>query len=613
MFGVLTQKVPLTVPGKVKSGTCLRCHPHMPGDQMSPVTDSRIHRPSVEEQREHRIHHRLTEEEDGHVRHERNASFSRQKATRDFSDSLPRDADRYYEYDDARRGQQGENEEAEMVEKEIVNVLGEKVTVLERKKKKKKKSKSRDRNREMEAVVDDGEDRRYGSPQHQRHDDALHPSPQRQYFNDYDGRRSSIAEQKIPEDSDQEDTMDELQKMINLHLEETQQRPKFVQGAHFVADSELILEEMEDDPSVLTMPTVFADDGTVMSKSFRKSAEHTMPSISERRSSSTPGSRRSVISHEIHEPSDVPSQSEEKYLESAEELSPDIDIVRDIVRDCMHHESDEQAIEVVRQALSGTDSIELALFCLTTLWVLVRKSDENKRAVLFGANEGTRDEETPFGALIDVMIRFDSAEIQSRSCGVIWSLSMNPSDRKDVAQLGGCQAILQAMLMYTDDESLQVMAMGALKVLSCHVVGKSILGQEQASSIVSDIMLRHSSNPTIQAEGCAIICNLATGANQFVRPVTEKEINAILSSILTHPDYLALHEGACYALMSLSSRAENAEIIRRNPKTTDALELSFQKHPHVVGEDISKLLGKLRGDRPLLNLQNQPAQLKSDS
>ena len=46
--------------------------------------------------------------------------------------------------------------------------------------------------------------------------------------------------------------------------------------------------------------------------------------------------------------------------------------------------SDEQAIEVLRQALNGTDSLDLVMVCLTLLWVLVRKSDENKSTVLFG-------------------------------------------------------------------------------------------------------------------------------------------------------------------------------------------------------------------------------------
>jgi hypothetical protein len=123
------------------------------------------------------------------------------------------------------------------------------------------------------------------------------------------------------------------------------------------------------------------------------------------------------------------------------------------------------------------------------------------RYVLHGIeNEETRDDELPFGAIIAAMMKFESAEIQTRACGVIWSLSMNPDDRKDIAQLGGCQAILQGMLMYTDDEPLQVMALGALKVLSFNVVGRSSLCLISASSVVAASMLNHISNPNVQSE-----------------------------------------------------------------------------------------------------------------
>jgi hypothetical protein len=395
--------------------------------------------------------------------------------------------------------------------------------------------------------------------------------------------------------------MDQLEKLVAQHIATTQVAPKFVpQNGAFLPNAELVLDGMNDDTSVLTMPTVFAEDGSVLTRgsvmtrsaqrSFRGAGE--LSNVDERSSSSS-GNRRSVASHELHEPA-VPNQSEQNYLESAAELSPDLDIVRDIVKDCMQTGNDNEAIEVVRQVLMDSQSLDLALFCLTTLWVLVRKSDDNKRKILNGSNEKTRDDETPFCAIIEAMLKFASAEIQTRACGVLWSLSMNPDYRKDVSQLGGCQAILQAMLMFTDDESLQVMALGALKVLSSDVVGKSTLRLIEASSVVADSMFKHIANPTIQSEGCAVICNLATGANNFVSPVTEREISAIVNSILSHPESSNIQEGACFALMRLASSMVNVKMIRQNPRAFEALGLASQKHPDVVGRDIQILLGKLR-------------------
>jgi hypothetical protein len=384
---------------------------------------------------------------------------------------------------------------------------------------------------------------------------------------EYNMAHSAVMSRKIPR---QGEPLDELEKIISEYIARTRQHPKFIQGAAFVTDSELVVDAVEDDASALTAPTVFSDDASGLINQLP------------------------LKSHQVDDYED-PILSQENYLDSTEELSPDVDFVRSVARDCMKSGSDEQAIEVLRQALNGTDSLDLVMFCLTSLWVLVRKSDENKRTVLFGLHEETEcDDDTPFAAIIDAMIKFPSAEVQSKACGALWSLSMNPSYRKDVAQLGGCQAIVQAMLMHTSDEHLQVVALGALKVLSCHVAGKSSLVLIDTSLIVSDIMETYAKNPTIQTEGCAIICNLATGVNKFVRPVTKNEINAIVKSILSLPESAALHEEACYTLMSLSSQIVNAELMLQNINIFDALELAFQKHPRLVGDHVRILLKGLR-------------------
>jgi hypothetical protein len=506
VLGILQYRNPLTMPGLVQNGICLRCHPHIAGKLQTTQSNESSRRPSHQRYRE------------GENSRELRASLVRQNATRDFRTSGRRPAR------------------------------------------------------------------------------AKLPSNENLY-----NEQSSFEQLKIPDDANDGDHMDQLEKMIAQHIARTQVQIKFVpQNGAFLPNAELVLNGMSDDTSVLTMPTVFAEGGSVLTRgsvmtrsaqrSFRGTGE--LSNVDERSSSSS-GNRRSVASHELHEPA-VPNQSEQNYLESAAELSPDLDIVRDIVRDCMLTGNENEAREVARQALTKSQSLDIALFCLTSLWVLVRKSDDNKRKILNGSNEKTRDDETPFCAIIEAMLKFASAEIQTRACGVLWSLSMNPDYRKDVAQLGGCQAILQAMLMFTDDESLQVMALGALKVLSSDVVGKSTLRLIEASSVVADSMSKHIANPTIQSEGCAVICNLATGANNFVSPVTEREINAIVNSILSHPESSNIQEGACFALMRLASSMVNVKMIRQNPRAFEALGLASQKHPDVVGRDIQILLGKLR-------------------
>jgi len=537
--------------GQVFDGKCLKCHP-----SMAPA------------------HWRVSNEGDESDR----ASFVRQGGARNFHTAPPAQ-DRYLRngHHNNRRDQE-HGEEKEMVEETITNVMGETLTVLRSKKKR-------------------------NTPDN---DQSQPTSPGAASPDHFLNHASYYGRQKSEEDDD--DELDVLGQMVRQHLASRQEAPR-MDPTNFIPGAELV-PEIQDDASALTMPTVFADDGSFVSRSRivqpnALNSNRGVNNVSTARepsykstSQSGSGSHRSLSSHELHEPN-VPHNFEDNYLQSADESSPDIDVVRNIVSDCTQNDNDEGAIEVVRQALTDTDSSNLAIFCLTTLWVLIRKSDENRRIVLHGSrNEETPDDQTPFGAIINAMINFELvAEIQTRGCGVIWSLSMNPDDRKDVAQLGGCQVILQAMLMHTDDESLNVMALGAFKVLSFSVVGQSTLRQISASSVVAASMSRHIKNPAIQSEGCTIICNLATGPNHFIITVTEEEINAIVNSIISHPESSSIQEGAMFALMNLSSSLANVELMRRNVKLYQALELAFSKNPDEVGGDVQVLCQNLKAQR----------------
>jgi hypothetical protein len=288
----------------------------------------------------------------------------------------------------------------------------------------------------------------------------------------------------------------------------------------------------------------------------------------------------------------------ESYLENS---APHLMTVREIVGTCTEIGEDAQAIDVVTQSLihdNGTTmSLDLALFSLTTLWVLARKSDENKRKILM--------EDATFEAIIETMniyresSLYEDLELQTRACGVLWSLSMDPGDRKHVAQGGGCEAILNAMLVHMNEDELQVMALGALKVLSFDNIGKSFLRSRGALSIVSNVMQEHINNPTIQSEGCVILGNLAVDeTTHFVAPVSAKEVDAVVQGMLAHPDSLEVQESACFTLMSLASSATNVDLIHRNTKARVALELAFKKHPDDVGGNVLNLIRRLKFDSP---------------
>ena len=363
-----------------------------------------------------------------------------------------------------------------------------------------------------------------------------------------------------------DEPLDALAQLCAQHIKKNKQPVKFDPASKTVLpNAELQLQEMGDDASVLsglTLDTFFQGRtpsvATMATRQASRRENLSLGAISEnssQRVSESSGSaaeasigpQRSMTSHQIREPT-VPNAVDEasntqdmnKYLE---ETAPHLMTLRDIVDEMIQVGEDAGAIDVVTQALihdnATSMSQDLALFSLTTLWVLARKSDDNKRKIIF--------EDATFDAIIEAMqiYRESSAEIQTRACGVLWSLSMDPNDRKHVAQLGGCEAILNAMLIHIEVDALQVMALGALKVLSFDNIGKSTLRSRGALSTVGDVMKKHLNNPTIQSEGCVILGNLSVdAASQSVVPVSEKEIDVVIKAMLAHPDSLEVHESA---------------------------------------------------------------------
>jgi len=184
-----------------------------------------------------------------------------------------------------------------------------------------------------------------------------------------------------------------------------------------------------------------------------------------------------------------------------------------------------------------------------------------------------------------------SAEIQTSACGVLWSLSTNPYQRKRVAEAGGCDAILNAMSVYAEEDNLWVMAFCSLKELSFSNFGKTKMRSCGALSLVPDAMRKHERNPVIQSEGCVILGNIAVNnEDDSVVSISEGGIGAIIQTIINHPDSLEVHDAACFTLMTLASSAENAALIRKNDKMKDALDLAFEKHPQNVGKNIFTLM-----------------------
>ena len=380
--------------------------------------------------------------------------------------------------------------------------------------------------------------------------------------------------------------------MTRAILEVLRQNPaivRFLPGENFVPNSEISIDGITVN-SDITDPTympssersLLAEEGTVRITSLTTISEGREAPSTESQSSASSAQQRSIVNHQIHEPD----------VSESFEVSPDLSTLDLLVEEMIQYGEDVEAINTISDELIKDNalgvSVDLALYCLHKLWILAKKSDQNKQQILLEGNT--------FEAVIETMGIYmkKSAEIQKKACVLLWSLAMEQKDRKHVAELRGCEWVLTALKSHEENESLQEIALGALKVLSLDPKGKLKLRQEGAARIAADVMSNHMQNSKIQSEGCLIIINLATEADEYVNPVSKEQVDAVLRVILCQLDAPEVLQVACYTLAHLANSPKNLQTIREAELTNWALELAIKEHPNDVWRDVQTLQNRLR-------------------
>lgn len=659
--GMKHERIPLTVPGKVHNGICLRCYrgndPNINRDRYQHKrgrshgsnghprrANSELLRPRPQREngsrtlREDMIkaqdEERMSQSEPINYNNNRYESFGQIELEEIFEQG---DNEQHHDGLHSSKRSQSDASYEEVTE---MNIFNEPV-VVKRKNRKSKRNISRDPsgdvardpsvggNTKGSTPSSPGRDpsERGGSPQrHSTHAHSPQHSPQ-QKTNPWEEEEEINNEATLPQPppnlrqsevtEDSGESMDELARLIANHLK-SEEPVKFNPDGVFVQNSYLDVN-VSDDVSVMTPDTCFnalPGRGSVYSK------VPPLGEIKEENESQGSGNvfKRSLVSHQIEEPAmpdidirshhtsvgaeadkDEYDEADQQYMESyLESANPDLQAVKEFVNMFVEAGSDEEVIETVTQSLihdnATSMSMDLALYCLTTLWQTARKSDEMKRRIIF--------EGSSFAAIIEAMRIYlgQSAAIERRGCCVLWSLAVDPNDRKHVAQEGGCESILNAMKVHIGSFELQKDALGALKVLSFDKDAKSIIRSNGGFSIVSDVMQRYVQKPAIQSIGCVIIGNLAVDDNNhFVTPVQEQQVDVLVGAIMAHPESLEVHEASCYTLVCLASSSVNLDLMRNNPTTRIALDVAAQMHPDEVGNSIFTLLRRLKFDSSAQN------------
>ena len=392
---------------------------------------------------------------------------------------------------------------------------------------------------------------------HPRDSDRNHSAHERRGGNEIEDRRlpsdtNSANRTDTSSSSVEGDAQgdDNLRRLLETYMAQNPGVVKFVpcKNGFVFPNSVIQLDDLDNDvESVITLDTHFREMGSVATMGTRQkfADRRTLGAIDESSSSSSSG-KRSMISHQIHEPAiphaaAVPAQDMGSYLNNA---TPNLKNLSEFVEMCNNTGLDEEAINALKMALihdnGTTKSKDLAIFCLTKLLALARKSDDNKRMMIVDDIDGA-GAYSAFDAIIEAaQIYRGSAEIQQEVCAVLWSLSIKY--QKHIAQNGGCNAILDAMAIHMADYTLQDIALGALKVISLDSVGQLTLSSRGGMAIVTQVMQTHVYYPAIQSRGCVILGKLTV--DEVGTTVGEKEVDVIIKGMLAHPNSLEVQEAA---------------------------------------------------------------------
>jgi len=271
----------------------------------------------------------------------------------------------------------------------------------------------------------------------------------------------------------------------------------------------------------------------------------------------------------------------------------EVDQLRDKVDEFIRNGQDREMIEYVCNALAdnnlGEQSEELAFFCLNKLRIQARMSLDFKRkiAMVNGA----------IGTIIETLTLFSeaSADVTLDGCGLVWLLCMSDSDRRAVVESGGVESVLNCCLAQMENGEVSTLAMGALKALAFDTEAKAIIKCMDGMSIAFEVMNENVTLAKIQMEGCAVLELLSVDAsNEVVQTIPiNYVVDAVLDSIIVHPNSVDVAEAAINCLTTFACNAENVPLIEGNGKARGALETAFKNHPRELGLPLLSLLGQL--------------------
>ena len=216
-----------------------------------------------------------------------------------------------------------------------------------------------------------------------------------------------------------------------------------------------------------------------------------------------------------------------------------------------------EGVQALVASLCST-SMEVVDFASEVVAVVVRR--------LFTALSEIVEGHDSCDVIIGCMFRFsESYRIQAHCCSILWSLGTLHERyvKPMIANAGGVQSILQALVNYGANEMVQEYGCKALSAISTGMqMGTIEATQHDLAHVTIHALRAHLTNPEIQTSVFELIAFLCTKDNFFTKYFSTSEgIPLVIETMNRHIPNLPLQSAGITSLWSLASFGDNKRLI----------------------------------------------------
>ena len=181
------------------------------------------------------------------------------------------------------------------------------------------------------------------------------------------------------------------------------------------------------------------------------------------------------------------------------------------------------------------------------------------------------------------------------ACSIIWCHSSYEDNRITIAEEGGTQAVVLALLGHLDDGFIQKEAMICIKNLATKSVNKKRFRQHGCEMALLLSMQANYNSPAILDEAFSAYNNVVVDiAERTVERVPPPVFDCVLRAMARFPKDRGVQESACFFLKSLTFDYSNIAFMQqRRDEFVELLTIAAANHPQDCQDKASEICSKI--------------------